>query len=79
MNIIGFDVSKDTLDCCLLKSSAKTDDALPHIKQENGIEGFEQIRQWIKQHKIRKVAIVMEATGIYYLGSLILVCANQNR
>ncbi len=66
MNIIGFDVSKDTLDCCLLKSSAKTDDALPHIKQENGIKGFEQIRQWIKQHKIRKVAIVMEATGIYY-------------
>ena len=66
MNIIGFDVSKDTLDCCLLKISAKTDDALPHIKQENGIKGFEQIRQWIKQHKIRKVAIVMEATGIYY-------------
>ena len=66
MNIIGFDVSKDTLDCCLLKSSAKTDDALPHVKQENGITGFEQIRQWIKQHKIRKVAIVMEATGIYY-------------
>ena len=66
MNIIGFDVSKDTLDCCLLKSSAKTDDVLPHIKQENGIKGFEQIRQWIKQHKIRKVAIVMEATGIYY-------------
>ena len=66
MNIIGFDVSKDTLDCCLLKSSAKTDDALPHIKQENGITGFEQIRQWIKQHRIRKVAIVMEATGIYY-------------
>ena len=45
MNIIGFDVSKDTLDCCLLKSSAKTDDALPHVKQENGIKGFEQIRQ----------------------------------
>ena len=66
MNIIGFDVSKDTLDCCLLKSSAKTDDALPHIKQENGITGFEQIRQWIKQHRIRKVAIVMEATGIDY-------------
>ena len=66
MNIIGFDVSKDTLDCCLLKSSAKTDDALPHVKQENGIVGFEKIRQWIKQNKIRKVAIVMEATGIYY-------------
>lgn len=66
MNIIGFDVSKDTLDCCLLKSSEKTDDALPHVKRENGIEGFEQIRQWIKQHRIRKVAIVMEVTGIYY-------------
>ena len=62
MNIIGFDVSKDTIDCNLL-INGKTN---YHVKHDNNENGFKKIHDFIKQNKIRKVSVVMEATGIYY-------------
>lgn len=62
MNIIGIDVSKDTLDNYLDKNEKYSE----HIKVANDVSGCLKLHEWIKQHKIRKLAIVMEATGIYY-------------
>lgn len=62
MNVIGIDVSKDTLDCYLDKKS----NAGHHFKVSNDIDGFIQIYQFIKKSRIKKIVIVMEATGVYY-------------
>lgn len=61
MNIIGFDVSKDTIDCNLL---IKTNNY--HAKHDNYKTGFEKIHDFIKKHRVKKVSVVMESTGIYY-------------
>lgn len=62
MNIVGLDVSQDTLDCYLITQKGITD----YLKVSNNSDGFKHIVEWLKQHRIRKVAICMEATGIYY-------------
>lgn len=62
MNVIGLDISKDTIDVTLLKTSGQAD----HIKIANGCEGFEKLNDWIQSKRIRKISISMEATGIYY-------------
>lgn len=61
MNIIGFDVSKDTIDCNLLKDLNNY-----HFKHSNSMAGFLEIHSFIKQRRLRKVSVVMESTGIYY-------------
>lgn len=62
MNVIGIDVSNNTLDLHLDKNGKTNADK----QVSNDISGCLQIQQWIKQQKIRKVVIVMEATGVYY-------------
>lgn len=62
MNVIGIDVSKDTLDLFLDKNGKISE----YKKVSNDVSGCLKIHELIKQHKIRKVAIVMEATGVYY-------------
>lgn len=62
MNVIGLDVSKDTIDATLIKTKGSKD----YIKISNSTEGFENLINWIKTKRIRKIAISMEATGIYY-------------
>lgn len=62
MNVIGLDVSKDTIDATLIKTKGSKD----YIKISNDTEGFENLINWIKTKRIRKIAISMEATGIYY-------------
>lgn len=62
MNVIGLDVSKDTIDATLITTKAIKD----YIKISNNTEGFENLINWIKTKRIRKIAISMEATGIYY-------------
>lgn len=52
----------DTLDLFLDKNSKLSD----YTKVSNDVSGCLKIHEWIKQHKIRKAVIVMEATGIYY-------------
>ena len=61
MNVIALDISKDTADCHL-SGNGKEDT----LKIDNSISGSLQLLGWIKQHKIRKCVISMEATGIYY-------------
>ena len=62
MNVIGFDISKDTIDVTLLRNSGQVD----YIKIANAFEGFEKLNDWIRSKRIRKISISMEATGIYY-------------
>ena len=62
MNVIGLDVSKDTMDATLITTKGSKD----YIKISNSTEGFENLINWIKTKRIRKIAISMEATGIYY-------------
>ena len=62
MNVIGLDVSKDTIDATLITVKGGQD----YIKISNNTEGFENLINFIKTKRIRKIAISMEATGIYY-------------
>lgn len=62
MNIIGLDISKDTIDTTL----HKTNGSIHYIKFKNNDDGLKQFRLWIKGNRIRKAYIGMEATGIYY-------------
>ena len=62
MNVIGLDVSKDTIDATLITTKGSKD----YIKISNNNEGFENLINWIKTKRIRKIAISMEATGVYY-------------
>ncbi|HGN6870381.1 TPA: IS110-like element ISNgo3 family transposase [Neisseria gonorrhoeae] len=62
MNIIGPDISRDTIDATL----HKTNGSIHYIKFKNNDDGLKQFRLWIKGNRIRKVYIGMEATGIYY-------------
>ena len=59
--IMGMDVSKNTLDCCLFEQQ-KT---LPAVI--NSIKGFKSIKSWIlKELKSKEgLLVVMEYTGIY--------------
>lgn len=62
MNIIGLEISKDTIDATL----HKTNGSIHYIKFKNNDDGLKQFRLWIKGNRIRKAYIGMEATGIYY-------------
>lgn len=58
---MGFDISKDTIYCYLMKNKESF-----YLKTTNDVVGFNEIHQFIKSHNIRKIALAMEATGIYY-------------
>ncbi|WP_107855686.1 IS110 family RNA-guided transposase [Neisseria weaveri] len=62
MNTIGLDISKNTIDVTLIRTNGQTD----YTKIANNPEGFEQLADWIRTKRIRKLNIAMEATGIYY-------------
>ena len=62
MNIIGLDVSKDTIDAYLDPTNGNP----AHIKITNDPTGYMQLQDWIKSRRLRKVIVCMEATGIYY-------------
>lgn len=61
MNVIALDISKNTADC-YLKTSKKTD----NLQITNNLLGCLKIDEFIRKHRIRKLIIAMEATGIYY-------------
>ncbi|QMT33768.1 IS110 family transposase [Conchiformibius steedae DSM 2580] len=62
MNIIGLDISKDHVDCYLRKKDGRED----YCRIGNDMAGFLLLHEKIKQHRIRKLLVCMEATGIYY-------------
>ena len=59
---LGIDVSKLTIDCCLIA------DGQNHQKKfQNNKVGFEQLTKWLQSHKVSdKLHCVCEATGTYY-------------
>jgi len=61
---LGLDISKLTIDACLL------DDRGEHVKKiANNPKGFEQLSRWLENRKVKKsVHACMEATGSYYEG-----------
>ena len=50
MNVIGLDVSKDTIDATLITTKGSKD----YIKISNSTEGFENLINWIKNKKNQK-------------------------
>jgi len=59
--ILGLDISKDTIDACLLR-----DDAWKKVS--NNPKGFELLKRWLKNRRADEVHLCMEATGTYYEG-----------
>lgn len=59
---LGIDVSKETLDVCLLgeKDSQET-------QMANTRKGFNQLHHWLQKRKASDVHVCLEATGIYGL------------
>ena len=61
-NIMGIDVSKDTLDCHLYLQRAELSSVI------NTVQGFKQISKWLKKQckgDTNGLLVVMEHTGIY--------------
>jgi transposase len=55
--VLGVDVGKQYIDCELL------DDKRATKKVTNSVRGFEQIVAWLRNRKVEKVHVCMEATG----------------
>jgi transposase len=59
--VIGIDISKKTFDVSFKDKDGKW----KHSNFENTSKGFVQFNEWISQHNIGDIHIVMEATGRY--------------
>ena len=61
---LGIDVSKLTLDCCLISDGL-------YFKQRftNNTKGYERLKAWLEQHQVTaNLHCCCEATGTYYEG-----------
>ena len=61
LSIIGIDISKLKFDLCLLRDNGK----LKHKVFPNTAPGFLQLSTWLKQQKVERAHLCMEATGTY--------------
>lgn len=59
--ILGLDISKDTIDACLLSNDAEL-----AKKVSNNVKGFAQLKKWLENRRVKDVHICMEATGAYF-------------
>ncbi len=57
---LGVDVSKDTLDLCLLQGQRKW-----YHRVSNCRKGFPELQLWLHRCGVRKVRACLEATGLY--------------
>src|SRR5688572_29932732 len=67
--IVGIDVSKDTLAPCFGSiSELQKTSFIKHSAFKNNLDGFEGLLEWVNNVKNDYVAaeFVMEATGVYY-------------
>ena len=67
---LGIDISKDWFDAALLQESNLKSDAPARVKPThkrfpNNARGFEQLLNWLKNHKAFRVHACLEATGTY--------------
>jgi len=62
--ILGLDISKETVDACLIDVGGA------HSKKvANNAKGFEQLKRWLQNRRVKEVHVCMEATGSYYEGA----------
>ena len=68
MQIIGIDVSKDTLHVALAESKdARNDKVIASHKFANNETGFKLFMDWMKKRKADAGTVcLMEATGVYH-------------
>lgn len=59
--ILGLDISKDTIDACLLDERGES-----AKKVSNNAKGFTQLKRWLTNRRAKDIHICMEATGSYY-------------
>lgn len=59
--ILGLDISKQTIDACLLAGDAATSK-----KVANNGKGFAQLKNWLRNRRATDVHVCMEATGSYF-------------
>ena len=63
MNLyLGMDVSKETLDVCLLRAKDSE-----YAQMSNSRKGFNQLHHWLQKRQASSVHVCLEATGIYGL------------
>ena len=62
LNELGIDLSKETFDVMLRKTSKER----IHAKFENNKKGFDKLGRWLKKHDAKKVHACMEATNNYW-------------
>jgi len=61
--ILGLDISKDTIDACLL------DERGEHAKKiANNPKGFGRLERWLINRRAKDIHVCMEATGAYFEG-----------
>ncbi len=58
---LGLDISKDTLDACLLSNGTELAKKVP-----NNAKGFAQLKSWLKNRRATDAHVCMEATGSYF-------------
>ena len=65
--VVGVDVAKRTLACCILIRT-ESETSKVYLEVSNSIEGFNQLHTQLKKHRIirNRIRIVMEPTGIYH-------------
>lgn len=59
-DFLGVDVSKKTLDLCLLNEQRKR-----YLQVSNAPGGFQQLRSWLSQCGVGTLRVCLEATGLY--------------
>lgn len=66
MIVLGIDVSKAKLDCCIFLQGVSGKKKNKSIN--NTAVGFNELEQWLKKHHIEpyQITVVMEATSIYH-------------
>jgi transposase len=59
-SILGIDVSKDTLDVCLLVKEQSHQGRFA-----NRPEGHQRLLRWLRKRRVRSLRACLEATGLY--------------
>jgi transposase len=59
--ILGLDISKETIDACLLSDGTEL-----AKKVSNNAKGFAQLKKWLENRRLKNVHVCMEATGSYF-------------
>lgn len=63
--ILGIDVSKESLDLCLIKTA---DGHMLYLKVNNNMQGYQKMKAWLKEHGCEAEADLLaclEHTGLY--------------